>query len=914
MTQSLSGSGWHVASSNGTVRAAATVPGSAYTDLMRSGVIDDPYFRFNEQLTRWVALTDWVYSTAFTVHPALLALPRIELVLDGVDTVGDVLLDGRQVLRVDNMFRRWVVDVTEALKGSTAEHNLTVVLRSAVQFAAELNATYPYPLPRSDPPSVHPMGERQFVRKSQVDFGWNNQPGLTNIGIYRPVGLLAYHTAVIRDLVVTQLHGAALTEGERARIGLGSADVRLNVTAYLRVAPGNQAVATAAIVTACVAGQCANSAALHLIASPLQSGEALQPISVILVLRSPELWWPYSLGNATLYPLTITLLSDPSVVEHSLTRHIGFRYMTILRTADSSPGLTFHFSINGVPFFVKGSNVVPLDSFHSRVTPSNLTRLLLSARASNLHVLRVWGGGLVQPDEFYAAADALGLMVWQEAPFACATYPVWEWWLRGVREETAQIVRRVAWHPSVVVWGGNNENEVGLTWYPDTVQHRDRYLLDYDALYTRTVRDAFVREVGHGTEFLLSSPSNGPLSEDPFTQRWGDANDPTYGDVHFYLYGSDLSDPTVFIDARFVSEHGFPSHSSYRATAAMSLPSDRSPRSALMLYRNRLAPSAGLPDGLAVLQAQLDRHFLTPNVSDPEERFHAFLYTVQCVQALHYQGALEKYRRSQSGGPESALRTQGILFWMLNEAWPGAPSKATIEWDGRWKVTQYAVKRAFAEVIVSGYSVPSRDHVGVAVVNDLRHGWAGSVEVQVRRWSDGSVVRTVTEKVTVTAQAAVYVLQSTASALLAGERNTSSFLFLSASLSALDTAPSNLSVESWVYLTPLKLVALSPPNITVAVLDDVDASPASPSPRAALEVRAVVSCTAPAPYVFLETPLSGVWSDNGFLLLPDRPRALTFTSWEGDITAAQLRLNLTVLTTQLTIPSGDATSDDDIDT
>ena len=175
------------------------------------------------------------------------------------------------------------------------------------------------------------------------------------------------------------------------------------------------------------------------------------------------------------------------------------------------------------------------------------------------------------------------------------------------------------------------------------------------------------REVGDSVEFLVSSPSNGPLSVEPFTQRWGDANDPSFGDVHFYLYNSDLSDPSVFIDARFVSEQGFPSHSSYHATATMSLPADRYPTSPLMRFRNRLAPSDGLPDGLAILQAQLERHFRVPNATDSEVRFHHHLYLTQCVQAMHYQGFLEKYRRAQSGGEESQLSTQGVLFWMANE-------------------------------------------------------------------------------------------------------------------------------------------------------------------------------------------------------------------------------------------------------
>jgi beta-galactosidase/beta-glucuronidase len=200
------------------------------------------------------------------------------------------------------------------------------------------------------------------------------------------VTIVGFQTAIIRDVVTTQQHGDQMTEAERAALSLQTGDVRLNVTSYLRIAPRPTPLANSGVVTACVAGVCANSSAVLLTASSDQSGDALLPVSVVLVIRSPALWWPQTLGDATLYNLTLVL--STTLVEHTLTRRIGFRSLSILRTKDAAPGLTMQFVVNGAPLYLKGANVVPLDSFHARVTPSNLTRVIDSATDSHMNILR----------------------------------------------------------------------------------------------------------------------------------------------------------------------------------------------------------------------------------------------------------------------------------------------------------------------------------------------------------------------------------------------------------------------------------------------------------------------------------------------------------------------------------------------
>lgn len=42
------------------------VPGSMYTALMANKAIDDPYYRKNDEVYRWIGRDDWTYTRTFT--------------------------------------------------------------------------------------------------------------------------------------------------------------------------------------------------------------------------------------------------------------------------------------------------------------------------------------------------------------------------------------------------------------------------------------------------------------------------------------------------------------------------------------------------------------------------------------------------------------------------------------------------------------------------------------------------------------------------------------------------------------------------------------------------------------------------------------------------------------------------------
>jgi len=144
-----------------------------------------------------------------------------------------------------------------------------------------------------------------------------------------------------------------------------------------------------------------------------------QNVTIILEISNDhvQLWWPNGHGNQPLYELTVSANN-----QQIGSRLIGFRTVELVQ--DPYPGnitgLSFYFRVNSRPIFVKGSNWIPSDSFQERVTNGKLETLLRSAQLANMNMLRVWGGGIYERDEFYEIADRLGIMLWHDFMFACS--------------------------------------------------------------------------------------------------------------------------------------------------------------------------------------------------------------------------------------------------------------------------------------------------------------------------------------------------------------------------------------------------------------------------------------------------------------------------------------------------------------
>lgn len=294
-----------------------------------------------------------------------------------------------------------------------------------------------------------------------------------------------------------------------------------------------------------------------------------------------------------------------------------------------------------------------------------------------MNMLRIWGGGVYESDEFYSIADEYGILLWHDMMFACAMYPAQESFLKTVRLETQQNVRRIQSHPSVAIWATNNENEAALrqNWY-GTNGNYDKFERDYKMLYIDTVRDE-VRKNDPWRVTLNSSPSNGQTFENITINEY--PQDYHYGDVHYYNYVNNLWHPWEYNAARFVSEYGFQSFPSKRSWDLVRRENEDLGK--LIDHRQHF------PEGSIPIMSLIEKNL--PKLNENHERYwDTLIYYSQLSQAMAVKMQTNFYRVNTGYGDKS-MGTMGALYWQLNDVWT-APSWSSIEFSGRKKVSSYS--------------------------------------------------------------------------------------------------------------------------------------------------------------------------------------------------------------------------------
>jgi beta-mannosidase len=714
---------------------AAQVPGVVQTDLLRAGLIPDPFDRDNEFHLQWIGLTDWEYQTTFQVDSAALSHEHVDLAFDGLDTFADVYLNGQSILQADNMFRHWRVPAKTLLK--PGDNTLRIVFHSAIEKMLPYVKSLSYVLPAI---SSHNFGNEEnlatapYTRKAPYQYGWDWGPRFVTEGVWQPIRLETWDALRIENFHIHQQKIAA--------------DIA-EMTAEFDIEASQPTTASLALAHDELSKTQTNDGTDN-----LQLDAGTNHVSFPIRIANPKLWFPVGYGPQNRYRFSASIRIGREAAAHSELK-TGLRSIELRRAPDEW-GKSFEFVVNGILVFAKGADVIPFDSFPNRVTPQVHRQILQAARDAHMNMVREWGGGYYESDDFFDICDELGIMVWQEFMFGGDMVPGDVSFQDNVRQEAIQQIKRLRDHPSIVLWCGNNEVETGWHHWGDrqefkesiSAEARERVWQDYVILFSDILRST-VAQYADPVPYSPSSPSAN-FEEIPDNQH--------NGDMHYWQVWhqqAPASDYTLQFP-RFMSEFGFQSFPEMRTIRSYAhQPEDFDIRSTVMQAHQK---NKGGNERILT--------YMLREYNQPKD-FASFVYLSQVQQAEIIKIGAEHLRRQRP-------RTMGSLYWQLNDCWPVA-SWASIDYYGRWKALNYYARRFYDDLLVSPFL--HDDKVDVYVVSDKLQPLSGSIHTRLLDFS-GNVLLDQTKSIQIPAQSnAIYLTFEKAEISAKGDLHNSFLVF-----------------------------------------------------------------------------------------------------------------------------------------
>jgi beta-mannosidase len=673
-TQSLN-SNWQFTESGKNEWLPATVPGTVHTDLLANGKIPDPYIGTNESKVQWVETKAWEYKTTFNASDILWKSKYKDLVFEGLDTYAFVYLNDSLILTGENMFRQYSVDVTKSLKKT--KNTLRIVFHPASELIEKNKKLSLF--------QNLPGGDRVYIRKAQYQFGWDWGPRLVTAGIWRSIKLIGrneFQTTVLLNNVEIKNDTAFLLL-KYTLLG----PVKMSDDVKISISEGNTVY---------------DSYLTHV----------LQPYRTVKIAH-PRLWWCNGMGKQNIYHFKITFTIGKTVIVNYVDHAIRtFR----LDTTKDDAGNAFTLYLNNEPVFIKGANWIPCDNFLPRVTAEKYYSLLKSAQQSNMNMLRVWGGGVYENDDFYNDCDSLGIMVWQDCMFAGGIYPGGNNFQQGYSTEIDDQYWRLSKHACLALWCGNNEIEEG---WKNWGWQKEMHITSTDSANMwngeKQLFDYYIREAIHFRDpnaiYITSSPSTG----------WGHPEAYKSSDVHYWgvWWGMEPFSSYDNHVGRFVSEYGF------QATPPLSSFALFDTDGNFSLNDSTTRAHQKHPKGFETISEYMSRDYPVPS------EFSDYVYVSQVVQRDGVSRAISDHRKAMP-------YCMGTLFWQYNDCWP-VTSWSVVDYYGQKKLLQYALKDLYAPLLIS--VTERNDSILLYVINDDTVSHKGLLAFQCMDLN-GTVTRT----------------------------------------------------------------------------------------------------------------------------------------------------------------------------
>ena len=783
----------------------AFVPGYIHTDLIDNKLIPNPFYGRNEDSVQWVSDSCWVYRLLFdgtnidpNQHP--------ELVFEGVTGYAEFYLNGEPLLNqegqnyTDNSYRTWRFLLPANVKDK--DNELIVKFLPSSKIIKERSRQLPYILP----------DERVFLRNPPYQAGWDWGPKMVTCGFSKIIYLNQWKDFTISNLHIRQNH---LCE-EEAHL-LVSFDILCDIDdkATIKYMVNDKIFKTV-------------------------RGAEINPntdkFSTELTIKHPKLWYPNGMGEQNLYKIAVVV--EKGSQSKRLEANIGLRNIELNIAADSI-GRAFEFLVNDQPVFMKGVNWIPADFFPTRIKEEQYRWLLQSCKDANMNMIRVWGGGIYEPDIFYDICDELGILVWQDFMYSCALYPGDSIFMHNAEVEAREQVSRLRNHPCLAIWCGNNEVKNGWEdwgWQANyKPKHRTEIESDMHTLFD-TLLAEIVTENDPYRPYVTSSPLWG----------WGHPECCTLGDSHYWgvWWGELPFEMWEEKTGRFMSEYGFQSYPSMATIVSFTNDKERNLNSAAMKNHQKHAR------GVQIINKALDQYFYIP------EKFTDYVYLSQLVQAYGIGQAIEVHRRKQP-------HCMGTLYWQLNDCWPVA-SWSSIDYYGRWKALQYEAKRQFEPIILTTAPLQGNE-LPIYAINDSAKTIQASLQIRLCNF-DGSITDSVyIDSISLPGRSAVEISRYSPAKKIKINKLTKQYLHLK----LFDAKGRLLAQKVYFYLYP-KQMEFHPKGISTQV-QRLNAGTKEEQYIFTLSAEQIKYGVA------ITTNLNGRFSDNYFTLLPGEEKQVIFT-------------------------------------
>ena len=678
-------------------RLEATVPGDAFLELEKAGVIPPLFTGTNVWAMRSWENRQWLYSRKFRAPAMDAKSQRAMLRFGGLDTLADVFVNGVKVGSPENMQIAHEFDVSKTIRPD-AENEVAVLFRSPILE----DEKYVF-----DTHGFHSSGsgESEPLRKACHLFGWDIFPRLISSGIWRSVTLDVEPRARVEDVYwITR-------RIDRAR---RSAELRVE---FKTVLPFAERLGGKYVVTLSRDGKEAFSRTYPLETVATRCG---------VWLGNAAYWWPKGYGEQALYDAKIEIVGGVSgKVLASDSRKIGVRTVALERDdvySAERPG-EFLFRVNGEKIYCRGSNWVPLDMMHSRDLAHTAPTLDLF-KDLNCNMIRVWGGGVYESDLFYEICDREGFLVWQDFMTGCGCFPQDDAYAAVTDREIRSVLLRLRNHPCIALWAGNNENDQFMIGgYRGTVK--------IDPNVERNSRITIPRvcwELDPVRPYLPSSEYYSPdvaagLAKPSENHLWGARG---YYKVPFYTNSP----------AHFVSEmgyHGMPNRSTLeRMMTKEGLYPFKDAKFTPESWNDEYQCKASRPF-ITGEYGKVRNHLMSNQVKlmfgTPSTDLDTYISQSQIVQAEAMKTFVELFRSRKFA------QTTGLIWWNVRDGWPQL-SDAVTDYFYSKKLAYWTIRNAQRDQIV----MVRDDHRAIAV-NDTLAPVRGTVKI-----TDVATGRTVLER------------------------------------------------------------------------------------------------------------------------------------------------------------------------